>query len=67
MPVFTAHGAGETTSGSFAPSMNASIAFARVPVGVALGDTVEVDVRGKRLKAKVTKMSFVRKGKILVA
>jgi aminomethyltransferase len=66
MPVFTAHGAGETTSGSFAPSMNASIAFARVPVGVALGDTVEVDVRGKRLKAKVTKMSFVRKGKILV-
>ena len=66
MPVFTAQGAGETTSGSFAPSMNASIAFARVPVGVALGDTVEVDVRGKRLKARVTKMSFVRKGKILV-
>ncbi len=66
MPVFTAHGEGETTSGSFAPSLNASIAFARVPVGVTLGDSVDVDVRGKRLKARVTKLSFVRRGKILI-
>jgi len=65
MQVFTVHGDGETTSGSFAPSLNASIAFARVPAAVALGDQVEVEVRGKRLKAKVTKMSFVRKGKVL--
>lgn len=67
MPVFTAQGPGETTSGSFSPSMNASIAFARIPVGVAAGDNVEVEVRGKRLKARVTQMSFVRRGKILVA
>ncbi|WP_018605830.1 glycine cleavage system aminomethyltransferase GcvT [Uliginosibacterium gangwonense] len=66
MAVFTPHGAGETTSGSFAPSMNASIAFARVPVAVAVGDTVEVDVRGKRLKARVVKTPFVRKGKVLI-
>ena len=32
----------------------------------ALGDTVEVEVRGKRLKARVTKLSFVRRGKILI-
>ncbi|WP_345531893.1 glycine cleavage system aminomethyltransferase GcvT [Viridibacterium curvum] len=66
MQVFTAQGEGETTSGSFAPSMNASIAFARVPLGVNVGDTVEVDIRGKRLKARVVKMPFVRNGKVLV-
>ena len=66
MPVFTEHGEGETTSGSFAPSLNASIAFARVPIGVATGDTVEVEIRGKRLKARVTQTAFVRRGKILV-
>jgi aminomethyltransferase len=66
MQVFTAQGEGETTSGSFAPSMNASIAFARVPLGVNVGDTVEVDIRGKRLKARVVKMPFVRNGQVLV-
>lgn len=66
MPVFTEHGEGETTSGSFAPSLNASIALARVPAGVALGDRVEVEVRGKRLKARVTPSAFVRRGKLLV-
>jgi aminomethyltransferase len=66
MPVFTAHGEGETTSGSFAPSMNASIAFARVPAAVAVGDKVEVDIRGKRLAALVVKLPFVRRGKVLV-
>jgi len=65
MRVVTPHGEGETTSGSFAPSMNASIAFARVPAAVQLGDTVEVDIRGKLLKARVTKLSFVRNGKVL--
>ena len=66
MPVFTPHGAGETTSGSFAPSMNASIAFARVPAGVAAGDSVEVEIRDKRLKARVVAAPFVRNGKVLV-
>ncbi|NSL55252.1 glycine cleavage system aminomethyltransferase GcvT [Uliginosibacterium aquaticum] len=65
-PVFTAHGEGETTSGSFAPSMNASIAFARVPAGVEVGDKVEVEIRGKRLAARVVKLPFVRRGKVLV-
>ncbi|HEX5127620.1 MAG TPA: glycine cleavage system aminomethyltransferase GcvT, partial [Rhodocyclaceae bacterium] len=35
MKVFTAQGEGETTSGSFSPTINASIAFARVPLGLA--------------------------------
>ncbi|MDB5816191.1 MAG: gcvT [Rhodocyclales bacterium] len=67
MQVFTDQGGfGETTSGSFAPSMNASIAFARVPASIAIGDTVHVDIRGKQLKARVVKTPFVRHGQILV-
>ncbi|MDQ7988435.1 MAG: glycine cleavage system aminomethyltransferase GcvT [Candidatus Dactylopiibacterium sp.] len=66
MSVFTALGEGETTSGSFAPSLNASIAFARLPAGVVVGDRVEVDVRGKRLPARIVKLPFVRRGKVLV-
>lgn len=66
MPVVTAHGTGETTSGTFSPSLNQSIAFARVPAAVKLGDMVEVDVRGKLLKARVTKTTFVRNGKSML-
>jgi aminomethyltransferase len=65
MRVVTKHGDGETTSGSFAPSLNASIAFARIPAAVQIGDVVEVDIRGKLLKARVGKLSFVRNGKAL--
>jgi aminomethyltransferase len=64
--VITAHGDGETTSGSFSPTLNQSIALARVPNGVAIGDTVEVEIRDKKLKAKVVKPNFVRHGKSLL-
>jgi aminomethyltransferase len=67
MKVYSAAGEGETTSGSFAPTLNQSIALARIPAGVALGATVEVDVRGKRLKARVVKYPFVRNGKSCLA
>jgi aminomethyltransferase len=64
--VVTALGAGETTSGSFSPSMNQSIALARVPAGVKPGDEVQVEIRDKLLRAKVVKPTFVRNGKTLV-
>jgi aminomethyltransferase len=64
--VQTGHGDGETTSGTFSPTMAQSIAFARVPLGVAIGDTVQVIIRDKALAAKVVKMPFVRNGKIIV-
>lgn len=64
--VVTAQGAGEITSGSFSPTLNQSIALARLPGGVAPGDLVEVAVRDKLLRAKVVKPSFVRHGKALV-
>jgi aminomethyltransferase len=64
--VVTAHGDGEVTSGSFSPTLNASIALARVPAAVAPGDMVEVQIRDKRIPARVVKPPFVRNGKILV-
>lgn len=65
-PVFTHLGEGEITSGGFAPTLAASIAFARVPAGVQPGDTVEVEIRERRLKAAVVKPPFARHGRALV-
>ena len=64
--VHTAQGDGETTSGTFSPTLSASIALARVPAGVASGDVVEVAVRDKRLKARVVKPPFARNGRAVV-
>jgi aminomethyltransferase len=64
--VLTAHGEGETTSGSFAPTLNRSIAFARLPIEVQVGDLVQVAVRDKLLSAKVVKYPFVRNGRSLI-
>jgi aminomethyltransferase len=64
--VITPLGTGETTSGSFSPSLNQSIALARLPEGIAPGSEVDVEIRDKRLKARVVKPSFVRNGKPLL-
>ena len=64
--VQTAHGAGEITSGSFSPTLNKSIALARLPKEVALGDTVQVAIRDKMLAAQVVKYPFARHGKGLI-
>ncbi len=55
-------GEGEVTSGTFSPTMQRSIAFARVPRGT--GEQVQVDIRGKLLAARVVKLPFVRHGNI---
>jgi aminomethyltransferase len=57
---------GEITSGGFSPTMNQSVALARLPVQIAIGDEVNVIVRDKKLRAKVVKYPFVRNGKALV-
>ena len=64
--VATPQGEGELTSGSFSPTLERSIALARLPLGVATGSLVQVAVRDKQLAAKVVKPPFVRNGKILV-
>ena len=64
--VITPRGEGEITSGTFSPSLNQSIALARLPASVAIGSEVEVEIRDKRLKARVVKPVFVRSGKNLI-
>ena len=59
--VFTAAGQGLITSGTYSPSLEYSIALARVPKA-ASGDC-EVEIRGKRKKATLCKPPFVRNGK----
>ena len=63
--VQTSAGRGEITSGGFAPTLNRSIALARVPIGAA--SPVSVDVRGKLLAARIVKPPFVRNGKPLIS
>jgi aminomethyltransferase len=58
-------GAGEVTSGTFSPTLERSIAFARVPRGAHA--RVQVDIRGKLLAARVVKPPFVRAGKPLIS
>lgn len=62
--VITPGGNGEITSGTFSPSMQQSIALARIPAGVSIGSTVQVVIRDKQLNAKVVKLPFVRNGKV---
>jgi aminomethyltransferase len=57
-------GEGEITSGSFSPTLQRAIAFARVPDNI--GETCQVDVRGKLLSARVVKPPFVRNGKVQI-
>lgn len=61
--VETAFGKGEITSGTFSPTLGHSIALARVPSSVKVGDIVDVEMRKKLVKVTVTKPSFVRNGK----
>ena len=65
--VHTTHGIGEITSGSYSPTLEKSIALARVPKEVAIGDTVQVAVRDKMLSAQVVKYPFARNGKAVVS
>ncbi|WP_194819350.1 glycine cleavage system aminomethyltransferase GcvT [Nocardia sp. XZ_19_385] len=52
---------GETTSGTFSPSLKIGIALALLDTDANLnpGDEVEVDVRGRRLRCEVVKPPFV--------
>ncbi|APZ41896.1 glycine cleavage system aminomethyltransferase GcvT [Acidihalobacter ferrooxydans] len=58
--VQTPAGDGQTTSGTFSPTLGVAIALARLPA--AAGDACEVDIRGKLHAARVVKPPFVRNG-----
>jgi aminomethyltransferase len=53
---------GETTSGTFSPTLKAGIALALIDTAAGLdeGDPVEVDIRGRRAEARITKPPFVK-------
>lgn len=53
---------GEITSGSFSPTLSKSIALARLPSTVNIGDRCKVEIRGKQLPAKVVRYPFVKDG-----
>jgi aminomethyltransferase len=55
---------GEVTSGTFSPTLNRSIALARVPRTAAL--SVQVEIRGRLHAASIVKPPFVRHGKALI-
>jgi aminomethyltransferase len=57
-------GEGEITSGGFSPTIERSIALARVPAGDY--DRAQVEVRGKLLNVRVVKPPFVRNGKVCI-
>jgi aminomethyltransferase len=59
--VLTANGDGEILSGSFAPTLNKAVAFARIPVGEP--GEVRVDIRGREVPVRIVKYPFVRDGK----
>jgi aminomethyltransferase len=60
--VITDAGEGITTSGSFSPTLQKAIAFARVPAGAA--QTCQVDIRGKLLECRVVRPPFARNGTV---
>jgi aminomethyltransferase len=55
---------GEVTSGGFAPTLQRSIALARLPAGAE--GMAEVEVRGRWMAAQLVKPPFVRNGKPLI-
>ena len=64
LKVVTGQGEGEITSGSYSPTLQRSIAMARLPAGAT--GVVEVEIRNKMLKAEIVKLPFVREGKSML-
>ncbi len=60
---------GEVTSGGFAPTLERSIALARVaPVdGTLVGEECAVAIRGKPVAARIVSPPFVRQGQVKIA
>jgi aminomethyltransferase len=50
---------GETTSGTFSPTLGTGIALALLDPAARPGDVVEIDVRGRALACEIVKLPFV--------
>ena len=60
--VVTDVGEGVTTSGSFSPTLQKAIAFARIPSTAT--QSCQVDIRGKLLDCSIVRPPFVRNGSV---
>lgn len=60
LPVWVGEARGEITSGSYSPSLERGIAMARIPGGFA--DSCEIELRGKRLPARIIPLPFLKQG-----
>jgi aminomethyltransferase len=49
------------TSGNYSPTLGHGIAMAFLPPECAIGDAIEVDVRGTRLPGVVVALPFLRR------
>lgn len=59
--IIAGNGEGEVTSGGYSPTLEKSIALARVPTDIK--DNCFVEIRQKHIPAQVIKLPFVRHGK----
>ncbi len=56
------HEVGRVTSGTWSPTFEKALGMAYVPIGLAEpGSSVAIDVRGRRLPARVVKLPFYRR------
>jgi aminomethyltransferase len=60
--VITQAGEGVTTSGSFSPTLQKAIAFARIPKNAS--QSCQVDIRGKLLECTIVRPPFARNGTV---
>lgn len=60
--IVTESGAGITTSGSFSPTLEKAIAFARIPKSAS--HSCQVDMRGKLLDCNIVRPPFARNGAV---
>ncbi|MFO1469079.1 MAG: glycine cleavage system aminomethyltransferase GcvT [Steroidobacteraceae bacterium] len=63
--IATSAGPGEITSGGFSPTLNRSIALARLPAQAT--SPVSVDIRGKACMARIVTPPFVRHGQARIS
>ena len=57
-------GEGQITSGGYSPTIDRSIALARLPAGDY--ERAQVDVRGRMLNVRIVKTPFVRHGRVCI-
>lgn len=62
----TGDGQGEVTSGGYSPTLEKSIALARLPINAKVGAECLVEIRNKQVPAMIVKPPFVKQGQKLV-